>query len=1559
MVRRTWGATVILFALATASHVATAQFSVDAGPDQELSCLQSCVELVGAASGGAEPYRYEWSTGDQSRAITVCQAGTYTLTAYDAEGQETSDTVTVSESTNAPSVSISGGGTITCCHPGWYLFADVSGGVAPYTYSWSPGGYTGDTFWVSSGGTYTVTVTGANGCSASDSRTLSEQKLPPNVSLTTYPNEPILTCDQTDVTLTANVSGGTSPYSYSWSTGETTPYIYVTEPGTYSVTVTGANCCSSSSSVSVYENRYYPSVSISCSSYECRVSCASPTTLTANVSGGSGPFTYEWSPGGQLTESIQVTEPGQYRVFVRGANGCMVNESINVMSPEIHQVDAGADQQLTCDVTQVQLTAQVSGGSPPFEFQWSPGGQTSQTVTVGSPGTYTVYVSDCLDRHVSDSVSVFADTAAPSVTISGSASISCTAPATTLTAYASGGSPPFTYQWSPGGQTAQSITVSSPGTYSVSVRGANGCTGYSSLAVPEDKTAPNVDAGPDMSLTCDVVSVTLGAWSVSGGSPPYIYSWSPGGQTTQTITVSSPGTYTVTVSGANGCSTSDSVVVAAYTQPPTVSVGADKELTCAQNSATLVANVSGGMTPYSYAWSPGGQTTQDIIVSAPGTYTLTVTGANGCSSSDTVVVTEDVAAPNVNAGPDQELSCTQTSVTLNASVSGGVTPYSYAWSPGGQTTQDITVSAPGTYTLTVTGANGCSSSDTVVVTEDVAAPSVNAGQDQELTCSQPSVTLTASASGGSAPYSYTWSPGGQTTQSITVGAPATYTVVVTGTNGCSSSDSVTVTEESGRPVVDAGADKTLTCSQTSVTLDASVSGGVAPYSYAWSPGGQTTQDITVTTPATYTLTVTGANGCSASDSVTVAASEGQPTVDLGPNRELPGPSESITLQADVRGGEGPYRFEWSPGGQTTASLEILEPGTYTVQVTDDNGCQGSDSVIVHPWEPESFSWNPYALAGTRWGAEGHTIGFEIIGEESLQAHHTEAGALYSVVIDGLTLTLVPAAPDEYEPIVAEVLLDEGGQPVQLTLSDGTVLLPISTEDLESTEANGIPDPNSSSFDSDILGEAWQWIREAPDAWTLSERPGWLRIYSLPGFLYEETSRNLLLQGAPEDAFTIETHINFTPSANIQNAGIVLYQNPGTYIKFAIGFCEGLGACDYGLFLHLGSVYQAQDFGPNVNTPIVSGDIYLRLVVEGATVSAYTSIDRANWDMYGEVGLGSTMERVGIFAENRRGEGDPAPADFDFFSIIPASCTVTPSSIAFGSVQQGGESSWRSFTIENTGDTTISGSITLSGSHADEFELQAGSTSCNLAAGASKVCQVRFAPTSTGSRSATVQVGSADGPCSNVSLSGTGTATPPPTTNPPIVDDPDAFTTDFETGDLTGWTKTGTAFDHQPTYGDNVMHRESYSANPQGDWWIGTFERFQNQPGQNPGDAQGEVPEGTLTSAEFLIQGDTISFLVGGGRHPLEDPNGVEIVALVIDGEIVRWATGENSQTMRRESWDVSDYSGQTAQIRIIDENTTDDWQFINCDDFRMTRDGEAVSFVSPHTPISTADHGPC
>jgi hypothetical protein len=968
--------------------------TVNAGPDQQLTCAITSVLLNATVSAGTPPYTYTWINSGgtvmgYSEDITVSSPDTYTLTATGANGCSASDSVVVTQDITPPTVDAGSDQQLTCAITSVLLNATVSSGTPPYTYTWTDSGGTvmgySEDITVSSPDTYTLTATGANGCSASSSVTVTQDIVPPTVDA--GPDQQ-LTCAITSVLLDAMVSGGTQPYTYTWTNSGgavvgNTEDIIVDKPDTYTLATTGANGCSANDSVAVTQDITPPTVN---SGFDQQLTCAiTSVLLDATVSGGTQPYTYTWTNSGGAvvgnTKDIIVDKPDTYTLTAIGANGCSASNSVVVTQDTVPPtVNAGPDQQLTCAITSVLLDATVSSGTPLHTYTWTNSGGavvgSTEDITVFSPDTYTLTATGANGCSASSSVTVTQDIVPPTVDAGPDQQLTCAVTSVLLNATVSGGTPPYTYTWTNSGGAviamAEDITVFSPDTYTLTVTGMNGCSANDNVVVTQDTVPPTVNAGPDQQLTCAVTSVLLDA-TVSAGTPPYTYTWTNSGGAvvgnTEDIIVDEPDVYTLTVTGTNGCSANDSVVVTQNIVPPTINAGPDQQLTCAVTSVLLDATVSGGTPPYTYEWTNSGGAVvgmaEDITVFSPDTYTLTVTGINGCSARDSVVVTQDTVPPTVDTGPDQQLTCAITSVLLDATVSAGTPPYTYTWTNSGGAViamaEDITVFSPDTYTLIVTGTNGCSASGSVTVTEDTTTPTVNITPNGGvLTCTVTAIELAADTSASLCSVtSYQWHKDGfmissATSSTYTVTQPGSYKVEVECVNGCKDTDTVTVTEDIEPPIVDAGPDQEITCITAAVTLSANVCAGKPPYAYVWQDEtGETiacTQSIVVSEPGVYRVTVVGENGCCASDEATVTEDIEPPCVEVGPDKLLTCTNPEIHIDATICGGTPPYETWWTNDcGETIATTQdiiVTLPGSYTITVIGANGCSTSNTVTV-------------------------------------------------------------------------------------------------------------------------------------------------------------------------------------------------------------------------------------------------------------------------------------------------------------------------------------------------------------------------------------------------------------------------------------------------------------------------------------------------------------------------------------------------------------------------------------------------------------------------------------
>ncbi|MEW6469046.1 MAG: gliding motility-associated C-terminal domain-containing protein [Bacteroidota bacterium] len=427
-----------------------------------------------------------------------------------------------------------------------------------------------------------------------------------------------------------------------------------------------------------------------------------------------------------------------------------------------------------------------------------------------------------------------------------------------------------------------------------------------------------------------------------GGTSPYTYSWN-NGQTTQTATGLCAGTYTVTVTDAMSATATATVTI---TQPAPLVAGVNPITNVSCNAlcnGSATATASGGTPGYTFSWNTSpAQSAATATGLCAGTYIVYLTDANGCSDTQSVVITQP---PALVLSSTQVNICCFSSCTGSASVSasGGTPAYAYSWSPTGQTAQTVTGLCAGSYSVFVTDANGCTQSASYTITQP--APFIaSANASTPSICPGSCTNLNGSATGGTAPYTYSWAPSGMTTSTVNVcpTATTTYTLFATDSAGCCNSNvqvTVTVTQ-----ITITGSSVPAACTSATGTATANPSGGAAPYSYSWN-NGQTGQTASNLIAGTYTVTVTDVNGCTQTQTVTVTS--GNPLTLTASSTPSACNASTGTATASPANGTMPYTYSWS-NGQASATATGLPPGTYTVVVTDANGCSQTQTVSVTP-----------------------------------------------------------------------------------------------------------------------------------------------------------------------------------------------------------------------------------------------------------------------------------------------------------------------------------------------------------------------------------------------------------------------------------------------------------------------------------------------------------------------------------------------------------------------------------------------------------------------------------
>ncbi|MBI2966624.1 MAG: SBBP repeat-containing protein, partial [Bacteroidetes bacterium] len=897
----------------------------------DVTCNSSCNGSITAAiSSGTSPFTYLWSTGATGNPVAGLCAGTYAVTVTDANGCTASSSAII---TQPSAMSITFSASDNLCYGYCYgsITATVAGGASPFTYLWSNGA-TGNPAANLCAGSYLVTITDANNCTATASAIVTE---PAAIAVSISATD--VTCNGScNGSAAATVSGGTSPYNYSWSNGSSTSANAGLCAGTYTVTVVDAAMCGGTPySATITEPAQLLISNISTTNVSCYGECDGSALATGTVSGGVSPYTLTWSTG-STGFSISNLCAGNYTVTVTDANNCTATASAIITGPPAITITNTVTDAICYGSCDGSAAATVSGGTSPINYTWSNGASASAATGLCA-GTYTVTV---IDAAMCGTVSTATITEPAALTVVTTVTdATCNGYTTgTATATATGGTTPYSYTWNPGAQTNQTATGLAAGTYIITVTDANSCTA-TATAIVNEPTAISASI-PDGYVSCNGACNGSSTVTANGGVTPYTYLWSDvNSQTTVTATGLCANSYSITITDANNC---NFVWITSVSQPAVLtSAVTATDATCpgcTDGSATVIA--SGGTSPYSYLWS-NGATNSIAAALGSGSYTVTVTDVNGCTVTAQSVVSEPACGMSLSV-TSTNISCYGAgdgSATVTAS--GGTIPYSYLWS-NGDTSVGSGQLAVGNYTVTVTDSSGCTATAMAIITE----PSVLA-----ITISQSNVSCygqcdgvaTISATGGTPPYSFLWSTG-STDNPYSNLCNGLYTATITDANGCIVIDTVIITQ----PLL---LSLTLTVNNVSCfgqcngSATAGVTGGTTPYTYSWSAGGTGSVRSNLCI-GSYFVTVTDANGCQAAAPFNITAPNQLNVSVLPPSVNLDCYGECTgTTQALASGGVSPYLYAWS-NGETNFAVGNLCAGTFTVTVTDANNCTGTNSVNI-------------------------------------------------------------------------------------------------------------------------------------------------------------------------------------------------------------------------------------------------------------------------------------------------------------------------------------------------------------------------------------------------------------------------------------------------------------------------------------------------------------------------------------------------------------------------------------------------------------------------------------
>ncbi|HMR47300.1 MAG TPA: gliding motility-associated C-terminal domain-containing protein [Bacteroidia bacterium] len=764
-------------------------------------------------------------------------------------------------------------------------------------------------------------------------------------------------------------SGGTGALTYSIDNGATTQMSNTFSSltaGSYSASVIDQNNCRSDTVITLLQPD-----SLQLLLTITPETCSSGNgSITVSSIGGTSPYLFS-SDSGQTFYNVagfSQLVSNNYYLIVKDSKNCRTLNQVNIADLTGPQIISLTTANVSCFGLQdgtVQITTTGGNGTLSFSTNNFITQQTDTFFNSLLPGNYTVYVSDTNNCKANHSFTISQPT--PIQNNITSAQPTCSGYNNgSLHVIANGGTPPYDILWS-SGSTDFNLSGIASGQYLFTVTDANNCNKSDSIYL----SSPTALAANHTTQngTCSG-SANGSAWvSVAGGTPPYQYNWSPIAGNTNYANALPAGLYMVDITDKNGCTLTEQIQI--VTPAPIANKFSKNDVSCYGGSnGMLITNTTGGTAPYSYLWSYQ-QQTNDTIQNLPvGSYTVTITDANGCDN----LFTEQISAPQ-QIKPNSTItnvSCnglSDATVTLN--VQGGVAPYSYQWNNG--TTQSINANlSAGIYVVTVTDANGCNRVKAFTITEPLAILlSINS---VDTICIGQQATLNAIAAGGTGTYNWLWN--NQATSSTILVTPTvttSYFVSVTDSNNCpSKTDSISVNVFPPLGIAATGTD--TICSGQSTVLSSIANGGNGgPYSYLWSNGSDSSSvNVFPTVTTTYSVSITDNCTLTPATAVVPVVVNETPAIDISPMTEKGCMPLEVQFFNNSSYPQGTI-FTWLFGdGQTTDSISPLHiyntDGIYTVTVqaiTPDNCVSSfimSNSIEVYPLPVSSFSISPESIS---------------------------------------------------------------------------------------------------------------------------------------------------------------------------------------------------------------------------------------------------------------------------------------------------------------------------------------------------------------------------------------------------------------------------------------------------------------------------------------------------------------------------------------------------------------------------------------------------------------------
>ncbi len=898
-------------------------------------CGNGSGSIVLTVTGGTQPYEYLWDDGFTQKDRSNLAAGTYSLTITDANDCLFEAVYVINNETGTLGLSsiisdeVCGDGTGA-------VDVTVTGGALPYLYSWNTGDNTEDLINLNAGD-YSISVTDANNCVVNGDYTVA------NItgSLTqTYESVFDEVCGDSSGSIDITMTGGLGALTYSWSNGEVTEDLRDITSGDYFCVITDGSGCSYTTPTYTVNNQSNDMLIFDIDIFD--ETCSNGLgRLNVDVINGTLPYSYLWS-NADTNQVADTLSEGTYSCIITDSNGCSVEtgDLIVLNTSGTLNLDNMVVTDEICGNGTGSVDLTISGEAVPYTFLWSNGASTEDLTNL-TAGTYTATVTDTNGCQLNINAVVGNNQGTLALLNQVITDEVCGDSNGAVNLTISGGTLPYLFNWDNGANTEDLMNLKA-GTFNAIITDAFGCE-ITTQAVVNNQTG---DLSLDNTvITNEVCGNTSGAIdiTISGGTLPYTFAWSNGANS-EDLTGLVAGTYSCVITDGLGCTINVGPITINNSSPGfTITLDSTVEEICGNGAGAIYVTTAGGTLPYTFAWSSGSNS-EDLINVGAGNYTLTVTDGNGCSTQANFDVINNAGTFNLVSSIITNEICGDGSGAIDITTVGGNTPISYNWTGATGNSEDQTGLSAGIYSVEITDQNGCVlNSGNLNVINDPGTLSLDNVQTINEQCADGTGSVNLTVSGGTAPIDFAWS-NSDVTEDITGLSAGIYTCVISDQNGCTVNANAVVQNDPGTLVIVDEVITSETCDQMNGGVDLTVAGGIAPYTFAWSNGGNG-EDLINVSGGNYNLLITDNIGCQLTYNTTVPTAPNDLAIVGATVIDETCGNVGGAVYLNVNGSQTPIMYNWSDGGAVEDNIG-LSAGQYFVDITDNAGCAISDTFVL-------------------------------------------------------------------------------------------------------------------------------------------------------------------------------------------------------------------------------------------------------------------------------------------------------------------------------------------------------------------------------------------------------------------------------------------------------------------------------------------------------------------------------------------------------------------------------------------------------------------------------------